>query len=263
MTRKLSISRAWDESKTVLRRDGSLLATVALALLVLPGVVSELLTPPAPKGQFPPAGPWIAIAVIAVLIGLVGQLSIIRLVTASRMTVGEAISHGARRAPAYIAAMLIWIIPFSLLAGFLVGLSAQSPPLRAFAVLASIAVVFFLFVRLFVASAVATNEPVGPIEILRRSWQLTGGNWWRLFAVGVLFAITVGVVLVAVAALGSLLTALVFGQLDPMSVGALVVALLSQVAMAAVSVVFLVMVSRIYLQLAGDVPTASVPSSGT
>jgi hypothetical protein len=70
--------------------------------------------------------------------------------------------------------------------------------------------------------------------------------------------------MVAVGAIASLLSTAVFGKVEPMSVGALVVALISQIAVAALSVVFLVMVSRIYLQLAaGGQAEASVPSSGT
>jgi hypothetical protein len=264
MARKLSLSRAWDESKDVLRRDGSLLATVALALMVLPGVVSELVMPPASGAQLPEPGSWIAVAVVAILVGLVGQLAIIRLVIGSRMTVGEAIRYGAQRAPAYVAAMLIWIVPFSFVAGLLIGLTAQVPGVRAGVLLAAVAATLFLFVRLIVASAVATAEPVGPMGILSRSWQLTGGNWWRLFAFAVLLVIALLVVMVAVGAIASLLSTAVFGKVEPMSVGALVVALISQIAVAALSVVFLVMVSRIYLQLAaGGQAEASVPSSGT
>ena len=53
---KLSISRAWDESRGVLGRDGALLATVAVALLVLPGIVSDLVSPEAPQGPLPVRG---------------------------------------------------------------------------------------------------------------------------------------------------------------------------------------------------------------
>ena len=52
------------------------------------------------------------VAVIALIIALVGQLAIIRLAIGSRLTVGEAIGHGARRVPAYLAATLIWVLPF-------------------------------------------------------------------------------------------------------------------------------------------------------
>jgi hypothetical protein len=49
---RLSIGQAWDETKAVLRRDGSLIAVVALALLVLPAPLSDLRRrrpPPAPS----------------------------------------------------------------------------------------------------------------------------------------------------------------------------------------------------------------------
>ena len=36
---KLSISQAWDETRLILARDGKLIAAVALALFVLPGIV--------------------------------------------------------------------------------------------------------------------------------------------------------------------------------------------------------------------------------
>jgi hypothetical protein len=36
---KLSLSHAWEETKAILARDGNLLGTVALALVVLPQAV--------------------------------------------------------------------------------------------------------------------------------------------------------------------------------------------------------------------------------
>src|SRR5215210_3665248 len=101
MVEKLSISRAWDEVRAIIARDGSLLMTIALALFVLPGAISETVTPKAPPGEFPPVGYWTVLTGIALLIALVGQLAVIRLGTGSRATVGEAIGDGGRRAPAY------------------------------------------------------------------------------------------------------------------------------------------------------------------
>ena len=37
--RRLSISRAWEETKSVIARDGRLLVSVALALVVLPQTI--------------------------------------------------------------------------------------------------------------------------------------------------------------------------------------------------------------------------------
>jgi hypothetical protein len=250
---KLSISKAWDETREVLRRDGKLLGAVALALLVLPGAISDLVTPPAPPGQLPEPGAWIIVAVVALLIGLVGQLAIVRLAIGSRLTVGQAIAHGARRAPVYIAATLIWIIPFALLFGLLIAGAGATSPGAAVAVIVILLTVLliFLFVRLLLASPVATAEPVGPIGILRRSWELTQGSWWRLFGFVLLFLIAVLFLVLAIGSLVGVIVSLVFGSPEPQSVGALVIALAIQIVAASVSVVFFVMLARIYLQLSG------------
>ena len=108
---KLSISQAWDESRAVIARDGALLTTIALALFVLPGVISDIATPLAPPGELPKPGYWIVLTALALLVALVGQLAVIRLAIGSGLTVGEAIRHGARRVPAYLAATLAWVVP--------------------------------------------------------------------------------------------------------------------------------------------------------
>ncbi|QNP44743.1 hypothetical protein H9L14_08085 [Sphingomonas sediminicola] len=45
MASSLSISRAWDETREIFRRDGGLLVSVALALIVLPEVVVGIVSP--------------------------------------------------------------------------------------------------------------------------------------------------------------------------------------------------------------------------
>src|SRR4029079_472240 len=124
---KLSISQAWEESRAVLARDGKLIGTVALALFVLPGIVLDLFMPEAPAGQFPPAGPWMAVAAVAILISLVGQLAIIRLAMGPHLTVGEAISHGARRLLPYLGAALLWVVPLCLAIGLLFASAGSDP----------------------------------------------------------------------------------------------------------------------------------------
>jgi hypothetical protein len=65
-----------------------------------------------------------------------------------------------------------------------------------------------------------------------------------------LFMIAVLSVMIAVGAIIGILAGIVLGPAEPMSVSALVIALVTQLAVAAVTVVFLVMLTRIYLQLA-------------
>ena len=47
---RLSLSRAWEESKEIFSRDGALLSAVALALILLPEIVVGVVSPPAGDG---------------------------------------------------------------------------------------------------------------------------------------------------------------------------------------------------------------------
>ncbi len=265
---KLSISRAWDEARGTLATNASLLSTIGLAMFVLPGVIGELMTPAAPEGQLPPFGAWTVVAGIVVLIALVGQLAVIRLAIGSRSTVGEAIGHAARRAPAYFAATLIWVLPFLLVGAVLVGMIAKNPesppPAAVLALLLLAFVMLFFAIRMLMTSAVASAEAHGPGRIIRRSWELTAGSFWRLLVFFILLVVTLLVAAIAIGSIAGIIAEVALGGVEPMSVGALFVALVTQLVSAAVSVVLMVMLARIYVQLAGDgAAEASVPTSGT
>lgn len=265
---KVSISRAWDETKEVLAKDGRLLLPVALALFVLPGILFDLVVPEASPGKLPPAGPWIAVAAITVLVSLIGQLAVIRLAMGPHLTVGESIAHGARRLLVYVAAVLIWMLPFLIVAGFLFNQVSQTPesppPAAALALFALTIIMLFIAVRFMLTSSIASAEGIGPVAILRRSWNLTRGNWWRLFGFFVMFMIGAIVLFWATEAVFGLLVNLAFGNSESGSLGWFLSRLVSQILSALLSVVFFVMLARIYVQRtsAGEAQ-ASVPSSGT
>jgi len=264
---KLSISQAWDESRAVIARDGSLLTTIALALFVLPGVISDVATPTAPAGELPKLGLWTVLTVIALVIALVGQLAMVRIAIGSGQTVGEAIRHGARRSPAYLAATLMWVLPFLvvavLLAARVVGPPANASPAAALGLLLVCGVALWLAIRMLMTSPVASAEAAGPVEILRRSWQMTQGHWLRLFGFFVATIFGALVALTAVTEIGGILAKIIFGGVEPLTVGALFVALLVQIVSAMVSVILMVMVARIYVQLGGEGAAVKVPTSGT
>ena len=265
---KLSISRAWDETKALLARDGKLFTTVALALFVLPGVISDVVTPPAPAGELPEFGYWTVVTAIAIVIALIGQLAVIRLAIGSGQTVGEAITHGAWRSPAYIAAGLLWLMPFVILISFLLPRVLNQPQDQALPAatgfLVLMAVMLFIAIRMLMTSPVASAESAGPLDILRRSWRLTRGHWWKLFVFFLLFVIAAIVVLMAVGAVFGSLAELVLGDPEPLSLSALLASLVTQLLSAVVSVIFMAMLARIYVQLAGSVGAeVSVPTSGS
>lgn len=263
---KISLSKAWEEATAVLSRDGRLFLSVALAMFVLPGLILNVTMPAAPAGQFPPPGPWIAVAVLDVLVSLVGQLAVIRLALGPHIAVGEAIAHGLRRLASYVAALLMWTVPIVLVASVLYALVAEDVAHPSAAAGIGLIVVccaaIFLAVRLLPSSAVASAEHSSPIAILRRSWELTAGNWWRLFAFMLLVLIGAFVLFAAVGSVVGLVARMVFGDLGPLSLGGLLVAIVSQLLSALISVIFFVMIARIYAQLAGR-GEVTVPKSGT
>ena len=260
MASKLSISRAWDETRSILARDGKLFVTVAAALLVLPGVVRDLSTPPAQPGHFPEPGAWMAVWLITILIGIVGQLALARLALANRTSVGEAIGHAGRRMPNYFLAQLIWVAPFACAMVALAGPVQQKSGPAALAILLGFALFVFVSIRLVLTPPVATQEAVGPLAIIRRSWDLTAGNWWRLFGFLVIFIIGAGILVLATMAIVGVLVKSILGDFEPLTPGALILSLAEQIVMAGAYVVLMAMIARLYAQAAGA--EASVPSSG-
>src|SRR5512146_1228324 len=265
---KLSLSRAWEESMAVLARDGRLFVAVALALFVLPGLVLDVSMPDVVAGQFPPAGPWIAIGLVALLIWLVGQLAVIRLAMEPHVAVGEAIMHALKRLVSYALSAFLWLVPIlilgSVLSAFLEVNRAHPSVAVAVALIVLTVVAVFLAVRLMLSSAVASTEEVGPLGILQRSWNLTRGNWWRLFAFVLLFWIGALCLLWAVESVAGVVVRLAIEDSGPRSLGGLLISIISQLISALLSVACFVMLARIYAQLSGTgAPQASVPSSGT
>ena len=88
-------------------------------------------------------------------------------------------------------------------------------------------------------------------------WGVAGGNPMNGIMIGT------GVALFAVTSVVASIAQLLLGKIESMSASALVAALFEAVASGAVTIVFAVMLARIYTQLAGNIAQASVPSSGT
>lgn len=271
----LSISRAWEESKARIAADGRLMAIVAAALIVFPGLLAEVVSPSSIRtdSSFLES----ILFLLSSLLALIGQLSIIRLAVTPAVSVGEAIGHGARRMPIYLVAailltllFIVALIPFGI-AAYAAGVPFDRSSEQAFlnspvAMLLSLmymALLIFIAIRMLMSSPVASEEDAGPVRILRRSWELTRGHWWRLFGFIVMFVIGA---LILVAAVNWAVTAaavVLLGAIAPMSASALVVGFFDSIVSGTVTVFLAVMLARIYLQLTGRVAAgASVPKSG-
>jgi hypothetical protein len=274
MAKKLSISRAWEETKAILAKDGRLFASLALAMVVLPAVITGVLNPQRMGQSSTPL--WAdLIILVATLVALAGQLALIRLALGPSVTVGGAISHGLRRMPIYLlaailigCAMILVGIPFVAIL-VAAGVPIDGPeliraPLFLLLCLLYLVLLIFVLVRMLMSSPAATAESIGPIAIIKRSWDLTAGNGWRLFGFLMLFFIGAFAVVIAVGAATGAAVAAFLGRIEPMTASALVMALVEAIVQAAATVLLAVMLARIYVQLAGHSQAqAGVPISGT
>jgi hypothetical protein len=267
---RLSISAAWEEAKAIFARDGRLLMAVALALVAFPAAVNSLINP---RGTGAPV--WADIVALGTsLVALAGQLALIRLALGPSITVGGAIGHGIRRTPTYLLSVIVIIAGLAIVAiplALLLAVLGVPLDVRPIALSPAVLLVGFLYVgllcfigvRLILSAPVASAERVGPIAILRRSWTLTAGHWWPLFGFLLIFLVGAVILLLAVGAAVGVVIGLFIGSIQPMSAGALVLALVQSLVSAAVTTLFAVMVTRIYLQLVGrGEAQSSVPSSG-
>ncbi|MEO6224636.1 MAG: glycerophosphoryl diester phosphodiesterase membrane domain-containing protein [Sphingomicrobium sp.] len=267
---RISLSRAWDEAKRIFAHDGGLLAAVALALLVLPDIVVGVMSP---STEIAPSLPGRFIGLVAVFVSIIGQLAIVRLALGPSTTVGQAIGHGARRFPAAFSALLLLglgvfliavpVVAVLIAAGMVDVSSGRATPDATVPVLVLVTAFLLLAVRFMLTVPIASAEPAGPLAILKRSWRLSKGSYWALFALELLLLLVAVVLMVTAQLAGGVIASFVGGNLTPYGLAALILAIIVALAQAAFTVLASVMLARIYVQLAGKDAEVSVPSSGT
>lgn len=264
---KLSISKAWDETKDVLGRDGRLLLIVAAALLILPQAALGVFAPSRPNEV---SNGFFILLAITLLTALIAQITLIRLAIPPSSTVGAAIKTGVRRLFPLLIALVIVLILVTLAAvailAVLLAAGAVDPPVASEPPPAWLAMVlvftglaiFAIFQLIF---PVAAGEDGGPMKLLSRAWTLGTNSYWRLVAflaivwVGMFMFWIIGQLIPGLA-----VTAMSGGAPEQGSLGAGIVSLLSAAVQAAWTVVTSVMLARIYTQvLDGGEAEASVP----
>jgi hypothetical protein len=60
--------------------------------------------------------------------------------------------------------------------------------------LGAIVLTAWLYVKFLVAPAAAVVEDIGVLDALRRSWQLTKYNWWRIFGMTLVVSIMISII---------------------------------------------------------------------
>ncbi len=254
----VSIGRAWEETKAFIARDKRLLVPLALGLIVLPTAVVGLVAPGAQLGGQEKDLTGAVLTLVDALIGLIAQLTVIRLALGFSGSLGDAIRLAVGRLWILLAAMAILVLPFVLLSVTVGGVvdpkggavASGVKGVAAVFLLVTTGVFIWLAVRVLLVSVVTMAEEHGPVVLLKRSFAITRGHFWRLLAFVLLMLAAFLALIVAVGVVGAALVTALFGAPDPMTIGALIVGLLSGLVQAGVAVVYVAMISRIYAQLA-------------
>ncbi len=269
----LSITTAWNETATFVKREAALLFPLAFMLIALPVAVIEAVAPAARPGEVPAAGLWLVLVPVVAVAAIVGNLAISYLALRPGTSVAEALVRGLRRLlPMLGAAMLVLLACLALffVVSILVALAVPgvvaaaasaapgAPPdpamVRATLIMAVILVpaILFIAVRLMLMTPAAAAEDIGPLAIIRRSWRLTSGHFWKLLGFILLVGILFWIVSFAITAVGGSIAILVAGPLRPGSASAFLIILLMAAVNTLVAPLMASLIARIYAQLAGD-----------
>ena len=260
----LSITEVWNETADFVRREARLLFPIAFLLVALPGSVLQLFMPqPAAPAELPEAGLWLLFLPLAAVLAMIGTIALNYLALRPGASVGEALQRGGRRFIFLFAASLLValaaalaLVPLLILVGGLAaaaGGGASATPAAAFAlVLVMLVAMLALWVRLLLMTPVAAVEEGGPIGIIRRSWDLTRGHFWRLFAFAVLVLVAASIAMGVITLLVGIVVALFAGPPDPLTLSAILMALVTALLQALFTMIFATLIARIYAQLTGS-----------
>lgn len=265
MGMKLSIGQAWDEAKGVFRADGGAITAIALALTVLPGAILETVSPSNTRTVETPW--WVGVLGLAVaLIGLASQIAISRIALGSSTTVGGALKLAFQRLPALFGALFLVALPFLILGFLAVGGAVNPnnlPPAQAVALLVLLLAGLFVLIRLLFMTPLAADHQDNSIALIRSAWRLSKGHFLKLFGLILLLMLVALLLLGALGGALSTVVLLALGSIEAGSLSALLVALIQQGLGAAVSVLFVVLICRLYVQATGGTAgSVSVPHAG-
>jgi hypothetical protein len=254
--RTLSITTAWNETSAFVARDGGTLFVVAFAFLALPSVAFQFFVQPGPAPDPATVGFALVGVLVVVFLSLWGSLTLSLLALSLERVVGAALRRALGRLPALLGTMLILILGLLVLllpVILLIAPHLRDPsPLLALPLLLIVIAMVALWVRLILMTPVAAAEPVGPVRILARSWELTRGRFWKLLGFVLLLLLVFTVISMVVGVVGGLIAYAIAGLPKPGSAAMLIVQLLSGLINAAWGMILAVFLARIYAQLAGD-----------
>jgi hypothetical protein len=238
-----SYSAVWDDTVRMLKANSSLLAALAGVFLFLPSLLIAYFLP---QEQVQPDKAvanligymatnihWLILTRIVNMVGTLAML--ILLFARGGVTVGGAIGGSLRYLPGYFLASVVanLMIGAGLLLFLIPGL--------------------YLFGRLTpLGPVVVAEDRRGPIDAIKRSFQVTKGKGWAILGLVLIVAIAGFILSFAVTAVVGAVLLLIAGK----SLGGFLLLILQSAATAALSTVLVVLFAAIYRSLAAN-PSAA------
>jgi hypothetical protein len=218
-----SIERSFLIAQRIAAREWRLLVPVMLAFMVLPPVASDLLLPasvrleltaamqtgnPAPVMA---AAAWLLpLSVVLFLSGMLGGLAITALALIPNLSVREAITLGIRRLPVLVGVLALLAVAVTgaafLITFLLIMARLAIPAVQSLLLGIMVGFIVVAAVRLSVLNPLIVTRRLSPVGVLRESWSLTRGLFWRLFATLAIYVLGSLVVMIALgSAVGTVL----------------------------------------------------------
>lgn len=266
---RLSVTEAWNETVAFVKAEARLLFPLAFMAVALPAAVLRAIVPLTSPGDLPPAGPWLIWAAVTMILALIGNLAISYLAIRPGVSVKEALTRAAARAPVLLLAALLVsgaAVAFIMLAAILIGMlfagaamssggtptPEQLAPLTLALVVVVIPVLVYFAARLMMMTPAAVGERGGPFSLISRSWALTRGHALKLVAL-ILILLGVSFVLqIAVQSLFGIAFAITAGRPEPGSVGAIATLLALAALNTLVAVYAGSLIAKVYTQLSSS-----------
>jgi len=261
-TKPFDSNRAWQQASATLRANREVLFALAGVFFLLPSLFAALMFPQ----PNPPAGTDMNSAMATMMdysvrtlpvflpIALFeagGTLAMLTLMTdRSRPTVGQAIRLGFIALIPYIAAQLLLGLAAGIGAIVLLSVLGLGGAVVATAGLLLLVVLgAWIWVRASLsAPVIAVEGQRSPIAALRRSWQLTRGNGWRVLVFYALLLMVFAILLSIVTALVGTVFALVLSN----KAATLASAVVGSALEAGGALVFVAALAATHAQLAGN-----------
>ncbi len=238
----LDLGKAWNDAMALMRANKEIILILGGLFIFLPSLLVTIIAgdPPVAPTADPDAMSdallgWLGdnsiYFLISSLVTMLGTLAILFVsLNPAKPTVGEAISLAG--------GMLIFYLIQQILASFAVGLGM---------ILLIVPGIYFA-VKFSLSGMVAAGESQrNPIEMMRRSWQLTKGNSLRLFGLYLLVGIAALVAMLVI----SLIIGGILGMILPDGASAPAIAIVDTVLQTALSLVILHVSMAAYRQLSG------------